>query len=101
MVTTRLGLATVAALLGAGAGCNQILGTTPPLPFGEGGPTPCGDAEWTHWHPTATHVYDTTDGESGEGYVTDGLTGLAWQTPTRSSESDVTWDHANAYCEAL
>ena len=61
MVTTRLGLAAIAALLGA-AGCNQILGTTPPLPFGEGGPTPCGDAEWTHWHPTGTHVYDTTGG---------------------------------------
>src|SRR5262249_40068144 len=37
IVTTRLGLAAVAALLGATAGCNLILGTTPPLPLGTGG----------------------------------------------------------------
>ncbi len=116
IATIRLGLPALAALLGATAGCNLILGTTPPLPLGTGGsgacgtgaggtgtswPTPCGDADWTHWSPTATHTYSTTVGPDGNSYVTDALTGLAWQTPAPSSMSAVTWDQANAYCNGL
>jgi hypothetical protein len=111
IVTTRLGLAALAALLGATAGCNLILGTTPPLPLatgglgaggtGTGGPTPCGDADWTHWNPTASHTYDTTQGPDGKSYVTDALTGLAWQAPAPDSTSAVTWDAARAYCEGI
>ncbi len=107
-MTTRLGLAAVAALLGAATGCNLILGTTTPLPLeaglGTGGgpaPAPCGDADWTHWDPTATHTYDTTQGPDGHSYVTDALTGLAWQTPAPGSESAVTWGDASAYCKGL
>ena len=116
MVMTRLGLAAVAALLGATAGCNLILGTTPPLPLGTAGsgsggsgaggsgsgfPTPCGDAEWTHWSPTGSHTYDTIQGPDGDSYVTDALTGLAWQTPAPGSMSAVTWDAARGYCDGL
>lgn len=107
MVTTRLGLATLAALLGISPGCNLILGTTPPLPFGTGGcevgstswPTPCGSAEQTHWSPAATHVYDTSTCSGGESYVTDELTGLAWQMPP--STDIFKWDDARDHCEGL
>lgn len=109
MVTTRLGLAAMAALLGATSGCNLILGTTPPLPLGTGGGSggggsssaPCGDADWTHWSPTASHTYETTQGPGGESYVSEALTGLDWQTPPSGSASAVTWTDASSYCEGL
>jgi hypothetical protein len=101
IATTRLGLAAIASLLGAAAGCNLILGTTPPLPPETSDATPCGDAEWTHWSPTGDHTYETHQGADGNSYVTDALTGLAWPVPAPGSASAVTWDAAGAYCEGL
>jgi hypothetical protein len=113
IVTTRLDFATLAALLGVTAGCNLILGTEPPLPIGTGGggmggggtggvgsgPAPCGDAEWTHWDPAATHTYDRRQGLDGKSIVVDALTGLAWQSPPGTSA--VTWEEASAFCAEL
>ncbi|APR75341.1 Hypothetical protein A7982_00687 [Minicystis rosea] len=121
IVTTRLHLAALALLLGATVGCNLILGTEPPLPLGTGGsaastgtsggcsiggaptmgPPPCGDAEWTHWNPTAPHDYTTKQGCDGTTYVIDALTRLAWQTPAPPDKSAVTWADADAYCKGL
>lgn len=104
-MTTRLDLATLAALLGVAAGCNQILGTEPPLTSGtggtggSGGPAPCGDAEWTHWDPAATHTYDRRQGHDGKSIVVDALTGLAWQSP--GDQTEFTFDQAKAHCKSL
>lgn len=121
VLTQRIGLAAVAALLLAG--CNLILGTEPPRPLetgsttgsggggaglggaglggGEIGGAPCGSTEQTQWVPTAPHAFSTVHPPSGEDIVKDGLTRLAWQAPAPAAGSPMTWQEASDLCNGL